>query len=357
MSHPCKSGKVASRPVLFALATLLWLAASSVFARALEVRSIVLSVSDLDRSVAFYESALGFSKVSERVIAGRDDATGIPGARVVSATLRLGDESIELEQYLSPAGRAIPPDSRANDLWFQHFAVVVSDMDRAHAHLSRFPVQAISGAPQTIPASNAAAAGIRAYKFRDPDGHPLELLQFPPGKGNPKWQTASSRLFLGIDHTAITVADTERSLVFYRDLLGLRVSGASLNSGPTQEQLDDAPGALVRVTGLRPDENAGPGLEFLQYLMPAGGRPTPADLVPSDLAHARVVLQVDDLERIAGQLARRPARLLSRGIVGLGAGERGLLVTDPDGHAVMLVERAAASRVSNLEQGASERMP
>jgi len=65
------------------------------------------------------------------------------------------------------------------------------------------------------------------------------------------------------------------------------------------------------------------------------------------------VLQVDDLERIADQLARR----LSFDIVGLGAGERGLLVTDPDGHAVMLVERAAASRVSNLEQGASERMP
>jgi len=355
MSHPCKSGKVASRPVLFALATLLWLAASSVFARALEVRSIVLSVSDLDRSVAFYESALGFSKVSERLIddRSRDDATGISGARVRSATLRLGDESIELEQYLSPAGRAIPPDSRANDLWFQHFAVVVGDMDRAHAHLSRFAARAISSAPQTIPASNTAAAGIRAFKFRDPDGHPLELLQFPPGKGNPKWQAASDRLFLGIDHTAITVADTERSLVFYRDLLGLRVSGASLNSGPTQEQLDDAPGALVRVTGLRPDENAGPGLEFLQYLTPAGGRPAPADLRPGDLAHARVVLQVDDLERIADQLARR----LSFDIVGLGAGERGLLVTDPDGHAVMLVERAAASRVSNLEQGASERMP
>ena len=326
-----------------ALACLLWLLAGTALARALEIRGLVLTVADLPRSVAFYESALGFTRVAERLIADRhhDFSVGIFATRVLSATLRLADETIELQQYLSPAaGQPIPGDSRSNDLWFQHFAIVVSDMDRAHAHLDGFGVQAISTAPQTIPESNPAAAGIRAYKFKDPDGHPLELLQFPPGKGNPKWQRGGNRLFLGIDHSAIAVADTQRSLAFYRDLIGLAAMGTSLNSGPTQEHLDGAFGAVVRVTGLRPERASGPGLEFLHYLTPSGGRPAPSALMPNDIAHVRVVLEVDDLERLAGHLTQRRAHFVSPGIVDLGAEGRGLLVKDPDGHALMLVQPA-----------------
>jgi catechol 2,3-dioxygenase-like lactoylglutathione lyase family enzyme len=125
-------------------------------------------------------------------------------------------------------------------------------MDQAYRHLQKFPIQPISDAPQTIPESNPPAAGIRAFKFKDPDGHPLELLYFPPGKGRAKWHKADRRLFLGIDHSAITVSDTGRSLSFYRDILGLVVTGGSLNSGATQEHLDNAIGAVVQVTALHP---------------------------------------------------------------------------------------------------------
>jgi len=51
----------------------------------------------------------------------------------------------------------------------------------------------------------------------------LEVLHFPAGKGAKKWQKPSDRLFLGIDHTAIAVSDTERSLQFYRDQLGFNL--------------------------------------------------------------------------------------------------------------------------------------
>jgi catechol 2,3-dioxygenase-like lactoylglutathione lyase family enzyme len=240
----------------------LWmvLIAGTALAAGREVRAIALTVSDLDAAVTFYERALGFTKVGERTVADRehDYLTGVFGTRVRTATLALGDETIELDQYLSPAGRPVPVDSRSNDLWFQHFAIVVADMEKAYAHLSRFGVQSISSAPQTIPEWNKAAAGIKAYKFRDPDGHPLELLWFPKGKGNARWHAPGERLFLGIDHTAITVADTERSARFWSELLGLNVLGGSLNSGETQEQLDSAFGAVVRVTGLRPNSARGP---------------------------------------------------------------------------------------------------
>jgi catechol 2,3-dioxygenase-like lactoylglutathione lyase family enzyme len=313
------------------------------FARALEVRGFALTVSDMDRSVAFFEQALDFKKVSERIIVDRnfDYLTGVFGTRVRSVQLQLGDESIELQQYLSPGGQPIPVDSRSNDLWFQHFAVVVRDMEKAFEHVRKFPITGISSAPQTIPESNKGAAGIKAYKFKDFDGHPLELLYFPADKGNRKWQQANGKLFLGIDHSAFTVASTERSTAFYQDLLGLKVQGGGVNSGVTQEQLDNAFGAVVRITGLRPDRNVGPGLEFLQYLTPSGGRPSPTDLRPNDLVLTRSIVEVDDLRGLAKQLQQHNVTFISPDIVAVSDApySQALMVKDPDGHAVLLVQK------------------
>jgi catechol 2,3-dioxygenase-like lactoylglutathione lyase family enzyme len=328
--------------LLLVAAFSLSLLASTVFAGAREIRGFALTVSNLDSAVAFYQEALGFQKVGERIVADRnyDYLTGVFGTRVRSATLQLGDERIELEQYLAPGGQPIPVDSRSNDLWFQHFAVVVSDMERAYEHLRAFPIQSISSAPQTIPESNKAAAGIKAYKFKDPDGHPLELLWFPADKGKAKWQSAGGRLFLGIDHSAIGISSTERSTAFYRDLIGLTVAGGTTNTGTTQEQLDNAFGAVVRITGLRPDRSESPGLEFLQYVNPSGGRPSPIALRPNDLVLTRTVIQVDDLVGLATKLQGGGVTFISPQVVSV-SGEpwtKALMVKDPDGHAVLLVE-------------------
>jgi len=339
------AGPNATRVWLFVLLFALF-ALGTAQGRALEVRAIVLTVSDLDRSVAFYEHALGFQKVGERLIEDAESETinGVKGARIRRAMLRLGDESIGLEQYLDQPGAPLPADSRSNDLWFQHFAIVVRDMDVAYAQLARTPYQAISRAPQTIPASNVAAAGIRAYKFRDPDGHPLELLYFPPGKGNPKWQQPGNSVFLGIDHSAIAIADTEQSLQFWRDLVGFTVAGGTLNSGPTQDGLDGTSGAVVRITGLRPDHSHGPGLEFLQYVMPSGGRPAPAGLRPSDITHVHLIVEVDDIDGVVNRLTRANVQFVSphpRPMNGARS-DVAVMVTDPDEHAVLLVQRGPA---------------
>jgi catechol 2,3-dioxygenase-like lactoylglutathione lyase family enzyme len=337
-----RSGKVArvqSRAAWWLL--LLLLLSSGACARVLQVHSIVMTVADLERSAAFYESVLGLRRTAVAVVSGPeiDQLTGVFGARVRRATLQLGAETIELEQYLSPAGQPLPADSRANDLWFQHFAIVVRDMDAAFAQVSRHAVRSISTAPQTIPESNAAAAGIRAYKFMDPDGHPLELLYFPPGKGDAKWQRAGDALFLGIDHSAITVSSTERAQAFWAGLLGLAVAGGSLNSGPTQEHLDGTEGAVVRITGLSAPR--GPGVEFLQYLAPSGGRAAPATLRPNDIAATRMVVEVDDLDRLAEHFTKQGVAFVSSQPVALpgSAFTRALIVKDPDGHALQLVQR------------------
>jgi catechol 2,3-dioxygenase-like lactoylglutathione lyase family enzyme len=307
------------------------------------VGAIGTTVSDLDRAVEFYSTVLTFEKLSDVEVAGEayEHLQGVFGLRMRVVRMRLGDEVIELSHYLAPQGRPIPVDSRSNDRWFQHVAIIVSDTDRAYARLRQYRVQHASPGPQRLPDWNPNAGGIRAFYFKDPDGHVLEILQFPPGKGDPKWQRAADRLFLGIDHTAIVVADTDASLRFYRDTMGLRAVGESENYGPEQERLNNVFGARLRITTLR--AGAGPGIELLEYLAPRDGRPYPADTRASDLWHWQTRLSVGDAASAAQVVRAARSPLISPGLVelsgrALGFG-RGLMVRDPDGHAMQLVER------------------
>src|SRR5207253_9793156 len=217
------------------------------------VGCIGMTVSNLDRSVAFYSGVLSFEKALRVDQSGEalDGLQGMSHGRSRTARLRLGGECIDLTEYLEPKGRAAPDDSRSNDRWFQHVAIIVSDMDRAYARLREHHVAHVSPGPQRLPDWNPNVGGIRAFYFRDPDGHPLEILWFPPGKGDAKWHRSTDRLFLGIDHTAIAVSHTESSLAFYRDVLGMRVAGESENYGPEQERLNSVFGARLRITSLR----------------------------------------------------------------------------------------------------------
>lgn len=305
---------------------------------------IGMTVGDLDRSVTFFSEVLSFETVGRRRVSGEAFArlNGLPSAEGQAAILKLGDELLELTAFELPPGRNFPAGTRSNDRWFQHIAIIVSDMDRAYARLVEHGVRPASrGGPQRLPDWNENAAGIRAFYFRDPDGHFLELLQFPPGKGDPKWQRRSDRLFLGIDHTAFVVADTDASLRFYRDLLGLRIAGQGENHGPEQERLNNVRGARLRITTLRAD--AGPAIELLEYLNPRDGRPYPADTRPNDLLYWQTTLLVQDAAATAEALGRAgrsplaPEPVHSAGIVP--GSTRAFIVRDPDGHAIRVVEK------------------
>lgn len=308
------------------------------------VAMIGFTVSDIERSTAFYADVLGFEKVADFRITGAayDSLQGVFGSNARIVHMRLGEQTVELTEYISPPdGRPVPIPSRSNDLWFEHMAIVVSDMEKAYETLQRHGVRQISPEPQTIPASNVPAAGIKAIKFRDPDNHNLELLWFPPDKGDARWHRASNQLFLGIDHTAITIGDTAASLAFYRDLLGMKVAGGSLNIGLTQEYLDNLFGARVRVTGVLPAE-APPHVEFLQYETPPGGRPMPLDTAADDLWHWQTSLIVNDVQAAAEALRNAGVRFVSPEVTAVNdpriGFSRAVMVRDPDGHAMRLVQ-------------------
>src|SRR5689334_15002191 len=308
------------------------------------VDAVALTVADADAEAAFFSRVLSFEKVSDVEVSGEDyeRLEGVFGLRMRIVRMRLGDEFIELVEYLAPRGRPIPIVSRSNDRWFQHVAIITSDMERAYQWLRQNKVEHASSGPQRLPDWNPNAGGIKAFYFKDPDGHPLEVLQFPAGKGAAKWHTSSGKLFLGIDHTAIVVNDTEASLRFYHDVLGMNIAGTSENYGTEQEHLNNVFGARLRITSLRAG-NGGPGIEFLEYLAPRDGRPAPSDERASDLFHWQTMLVVNAADMFAQNLLAGDFRFVSPGVVAIGDGRlgfsKGLLARDPDGHVMALVEK------------------
>jgi len=306
------------------------------------VDAVGITVSDMDRSVEFYSKVLSFEKVSDVEAAGEEyeHLQGVFGLRMRVVRMKLGDEFIELTEYLAPQGRPIPVDSRSNDKWFQHIAIITSNMERAYQWLRQNKIKHASTGPQTLPAWNKNAGGIKAFYFKDPDNHALEILYFPEGKGAAKWHQKTDKLFLGIDHTAIVVNDTEKSLKFYRDVLGFEIAGEGENYGTEQEHLNNVFGTRLRITALRAAN--GIGVEFLEYITPRDGRPMPTDTKASDLWNWQTNIVSRNLDTVSKRLRTNEYNFVSSGVVTLSeyllGFNKGLMVRDPDGHAIRLFD-------------------
>lgn len=327
---------------------LILLSGLSFFAQAQTAQQVlnpVATVSDLEKVLPFYTKTLPFELVGIRDVNHATLAKlfniSNPKTTARIATLKLGDETFELMDFVEPEnGAKIPADSKSNDLWFQHIAIVVNDMDAAYKILRDKQVVHVSSSPQTLPEYITAAAGIKAFYFQDPDGHNLEIIYFPKGKGNPKWQKPTNKVFLGIDHTAIGSDITATSLQFYQTVLGFKIGGASENYGSEQEHLNQVFGAHLQITGMTTGQ--GIGVELLDYVAPLGGRPYPATTKANDLVHWHTVIQVNNLTALYERLIESGYPIVSQGIVPLSnfgiKATKGLVVNDPDGHAVLLCE-------------------
>jgi len=270
------------------------------------LRYVSLTCADVARAAAFYQSAFGFRQlVAERRSGPQFERLMGVNAGAERRVLALGHESIELLQF-DHLGAPYPAGSVSSDLIFQHFAIVVSDMTRAFERLSAIGGwHAISTeGPQRLPES---AGGVTAYKFRDPEGHPLELLAFPADAAPARWQglpTSVSAPCVGIDHSAICVTDSARSIAFYA-ALGLTRSAHSFNSGPAQARLDGVTEPQVQVTALTPQQPT-PHVELLCYRTAqryAAAAPTPRS---NDIAATRLVFESEVVARGAASL---PCRL------------------------------------------------
>ncbi|WP_062013966.1 VOC family protein [Aureimonas sp. AU4] len=213
---------------------------------ALRIAAIVREARDPARLAAFYRAA--FDAVA--------DGEG---------AVRLGQERVEFKRGSGP-----PASAPSNSVGFQHMAIIVFDMAAAMERLRAVPGwRAISlNGPEHLPEASGCAT---AFKFRDPDGHPLEFLRFPSGNVPNLWRERPG-LFQGIDHSAVSVRDTDESLRFYGQL-GFTVLSRQTNRGAEQARMDglagvDPSAVAVEVTGLQPPGGAPPHLELLCYRTP-----------------------------------------------------------------------------------------
>ena len=263
------------------------------------IRGFRLVTPDLPRLAGFYRDVLGFAAQGEAQPIPPEELLllGVQGAGW-RQTLSIGRQTVAIDQF-EVAGLPYPAGSDAASLWFQHLALVVTDIAEAHARLRDMVPISING-PQQLPPSSG---GVQAFKFRDPDGHPLELLQFPASSTPKTWKNRAplpDQIALGIDHSAISVRDAATSAAFYA-ALGLTTGKETLNQGPAQQHLDDLEDVQVCVVPMIPDDMA-PHLELLAYEVAQDE--TGALLRPNDVAATRLLWR----------------------------GSRAELLSDPDGH-------------------------
>jgi catechol 2,3-dioxygenase-like lactoylglutathione lyase family enzyme len=315
----------------------------SLQAKVIGVHSYVIPVSNLEKSEQFYRDLFGFEQLSQYELSGEhiSKLTGVFPAHAKISRLKLGEQEIELVQYLSPStGRPVPVPSRSNDLWFEHLAIVVSDMTKAYQKIVAYHAQQVSPAPQTLPKYLKGAAGIQCFYFHDPDGHVLEIIHFPQGTGAPVWQQKTDRLFMGITHSAIGVSNTSKSVKFYRDLIGLQQMEGSINFGPEQERLTGVYGCKIIVTPLGLGEE--PHIELLDYRAPSNGLAYPKETYLNDLWAWQIRIEVDNLDELSERLDRAHIPLTSPGPVSFNPNLVGFskaqIARDPDGHFITFIE-------------------
>ena len=297
---------------------------------------ISTTVADLAGTAAFYRDWLGLTVGPEqtmwdpawnRLLGLEQDVT----ARAIDIAME--QQILKLVAF-DPPGRPYPPQRTSNDQWFQHFSLVCGDIVKIWERLEGgSPGVITKGAPVLLPPNTGS---VTAFKFRDPEGHPLELIFFPPEIGDPIWHNAGGGI-AGYDHTAISVMDVDRGITFYRGLLGFRVGGRSLNRGPEQDRLDGLSGCEVDVVALQPASANTPHVELLHYRRPPG-RTSTSEIRANDVASTRQIHRVDDLDGLVARLDAEGVTFVSPGVVILKDGGKGATFRDPDGHMIVLME-------------------
>jgi catechol 2,3-dioxygenase-like lactoylglutathione lyase family enzyme len=302
------------------------------------IARVSLTTAEPEACSDFFREALGFAEVGieERADEAFGRLMGLPGARAQVRLLRLGRQEVELVTF-AEKGRPYPSSSTSSDPWFQHIAIVVSDMRAAYSRLSARPgwTPISTSGPQPLPDSSG---GVTAFKFRDPEGHPLELIAFPPGRTPKVWQGPhGANPCLGIDHSAIVVSSSAASIAFYQRL-GFSLAARSLNRGTEQERLDAISGAEVEVTRLHhAGTDAPPQLELLCYRSPSARQSSTVNGRSNDIATTRLLLDAGPGIALAPILTKLDTRLVSDGAVAVGGGHQTVLLHDPDAHHLMLV--------------------
>ena len=142
---------------------------------------------------------------------------------------------------------------------------------------------------------------------------------------------------ISADHTGITVSNLERSLAFWRDVLGFELSHTAHQTGELAKEITGVGGAEIKLAVLKTP--SGHKIELLEYSAPPDRKH--AEVRPCDVGHVHVALLVDDLDAVLDRIAAsgwkapgKPQTLK----MGPNAGKRVVYVRDPDGTTIEFMQ-------------------
>ena len=148
--------------------------------------------------------------------------------------------------------------------------------------------------------------------------------------------TPSPFRIIATDHTGFTVSNIERSLAFWRDILGFELSHRAHHTGDLASEVTGVPGAEISIAVLKAP---GHRIELLEYHAPADRKR--ADLRPCDVGAVHVAIMVDHLDALLSAIAVSGWKAVGQTQTlktGPNAGRRTVYVRDPDGTTIEFMQ-------------------
>jgi len=279
------------------------------------------TVSNLDSSVAFYRDLMHMKLERTYEVAGEglEEATGFPGAHTKVAILSFGGYFLKLIQYLFPEGKK-SFEAKVCDVGASHWAIYVDNVQQAYEELLAKGVKFMSPPVYPYPENPK----ILFTYMLDPDGMVVELHRGTDHEGH----TAFSY------HHSYTVSDMDKSVAFYRDILGLKVlrtrqpKGKGIEKGTGLSEVDFT---LIHM-GLDIDES----IELFHFVHPKGKQQSELRLCDVGCSHA--AFDVDDVQQAYEEFHAKGAKFISPPVHLTADGQEATIayMVDPDSYVVEL---------------------
>jgi catechol 2,3-dioxygenase-like lactoylglutathione lyase family enzyme len=314
----------------------------------IQVRAIMHSVADLDKTVAFYRDGLGLELLGrggKPATTGSLPAprplnetiskfTGTQGAKFRNASFKIPGAAFELEltEFTDTPRKDVKPHMQ--DPGAATLVLVVRDVNAALAGAKKTggSVLSIGGEPMKIGGENSKSQSVFV---RDPDGFMLELAGIQP---TPATTAPESSNVVGA-HIGLTIANTDQTLKFYHDSLGFETKPAApaFTTNKTIASLIDAKGAHWRIS--HADVAGSPvDLELLEF---KGVKRTPFHMNNADVGSAALSLNVKDVNAAMEAVKAGGGSVYTTGGEPVKLGNRmAVFVRDPNGLLIELLPGA-----------------
>jgi len=299
------------------------------------MQNFIHSVANLEKSVAFYREVFGLEMNGEmRPPNANPTVLGLVnagGAKFRAATFKIPGAGfgLELTEFTGIDRKPAQPnhwDPGAADL-----ALRVRDVDAAFAALKKAgaPIISLPGAPVKI---GPPAGKIRSVFTRDPDGYILEVIQADPiATDAPAGMVITATM-------GLTVGDTEKTLAFYRDILGMDIKAGAAFGGNKAilDMVGASSGQVKQSAGTVPGSTA--RIEFYEFKDISR---TPFRLRIPDPGSPALSLRVSDVDGLLKRVKAAGMKVITSGSEPVNLGmSRNVFVEDPNGVAVELIQRA-----------------